>query len=425
VSRPRPTRAPRLRRPFAVLSPHDQPALDALRGLAALAVVVTHVGFQTGATQQGLAGGVAARLDCGVAIFFVLSGYLLTAPHVKAAHRHQSSPAARRYFWHRALRILPAYWVACIAVVCLMPENRDASAGTVLRNLGLVQIYRRGDLLQGFTQTWSLATEVVFYLLLPLLGTALVSSLRRGRLASAVTVTGTLVTVNIVFVAVSQGTTLLDKSLTGFWLPSFTSWFAAGMALAVLRHGDHPRLIMARSWLDVAAVAPLAWWTIAAGTLLVASTPLAGPRGFESVPTPGQAIAKNLLYLVVAVCLVVPLVFRQDQPTAVVRWLGSRPWRFAGEISYGVFLWHLLVLATVMRLVHVPLFGGDFWLVLLLTVSASVLVATASLFLVERPALWLRDRGPGRRPGPHSVETSGPTDGGPVATAASAAATHS
>jgi len=407
-----------------VLSSHDQPALDALRAVGAMAVLVTHVAFQTGATQQGLAGAVAARLDCGVAIFFVLSGYLLTSPHVKAAQRHLPSPAARRYLWHRALRILPAYWVACLAVVFFMPENRGVPAGTVLRNLALVQIYRRGDLLQGFTQTWSLATEAVFYLLLPALATAMVVSLRRGRLASAVAVATALVAVNIGFIVVSQGTTLLDQSLTGFWLPSFTSWFAAGMALAVVRWAGHPRLVQLRSLLDMTATAPLAWWTIAAGTLLVASTPVAGPLGFESIPTPGQAIAKNVLYLVLAVCLAAPLVFGETQPSVTARFLAKAPWRFAGEISYGVFLWHLLVLATVMRLLHVSLFGGQFWLVLVLTICGAAALAVASLFLVERPALRYRDQGPGRRPS-QPADASGAADGGAVATAANADATAS
>ncbi len=415
------TRALRHLPRWHILSAHDQPALDALRAMAALAVLVTHVAFQTGATQQGLGGAVAARLDAGVAIFFVLSGYLLTAPHVKAARQARPSPGARRYFWHRCLRILPAYWLACLAAAYLIPENRSASTATLLRTLGLIQIYHRGDLLQGFTQTWSLATEGLFYLLLPLLAGALVSSMRRGRLGSAIAVVGSMLALNMVFIAVAQDSTLLDRSLTGFWLPSFTSWFAAGMALAVVREGDHPRLRRLRSWLDAAATAPLACWTIAAGTFLVAATPLAGPRGFEAVPTAGEAIAKNLLYLVVAASLTVPLAFGQNRPTPFVRWLGSRPWRFLGEISYGVFLWHLIVLAGVMRLLHVQLFGRHFIPVLLLTINGSVLVSTVSLFLIERPALLLRERWPSRRAQPQPAVSA---DGGQEATAASAAAMH-
>jgi len=410
---------------FSRFGAHDQPGLDALRAIAALAVVVTHVAFQTGSVGEGLAGGVAARLDCGVAVFFVLSGYLLTSPYVRAANRRKPPPSPRRYLWHRALRILPAYWVACVAVIVFVPQNRDLPAGTVARNLALIQIYRPGDLLQGFTQTWSLATEVLFYLLLPVLVAMMVSSLRRGRIGSVIVVSAALVVVNLVFLLLTQSTGLLDGSVTGFWLPSFTCWFAAGMALAAARRGDHPLLVRARSWLDAAAGAPLACWTIAAGTLLLASTPVAGPHAFEAVPTAGQAVTKNLLYLVLAVCLTVPLAFGQDQPTRFARWLSGTTWRFFGEVSYGVFLWHLVVLSAAMALLKVPVFTGDFIPVLLLTVGGSVLVATASLFAVERPALRLRERGPGRRVSAHAAESLAATDGGNAATAASADATAS
>ena len=413
------------RRRFLALSAHDQPALDSLRAIAALAVVVTHVAFQTGAVGQGLAGTVAARLDSGVAVFFVLSGYLLTSPYITAANAGRQAPSPRRYLWHRALRILPAYWVACVAALLFVPQNRTVSPGTVARNMALVQIYRPGDLLQGFTQTWSLATEAAFYLLLPLLALVLVSSLRRGRIGSVIAVTALLIVINLTFVIVAQSSHVLDRSVTGFWLPSFTSWFAAGMALAAIRRGDHRMLAATRSRLNAAAAAPLACWTIAAGTLLFASTPLAGPRAFEAVPTAGQAVAKNVLYMILAVSLTVPLAFGQDHPTRFARWLSTTTWRFFGEISYGVFLWHLIVLAAVMTILRVPLFTGDFVPVLLLTVYGSIMLATASLFLLERPALRLRNLGPGRRPPAHPGDTSGAADGGTVATAANADATAS
>jgi peptidoglycan/LPS O-acetylase OafA/YrhL len=420
------------RRRLPALSAHDQPALDALRAIAALAVVVTHVSFQTGAVGQGLAGAVAARLDSGVAVFFVLSGYLLTSPYIKAANARKPAPSPRRYLWHRALRILPAYWVACVAALLFVPQNRNVPPGTVTRNLALIQIYRPGDLLQGFTQTWSLATEAAFYVLLPLLAAAMVRSLRRGRIGSVTVLTALLIAVNVTFIVIAQSTHLLDRSVTGFWLPSFTSWFAAGMALAAIRWGDHRLLVATRSRLNAAAAAPLACWTIAACSLLVASTPLAGPRAFEAVPTAGQAVAKNLLYLVLAVSLTIPLAFGQNHRTRFVRWLSSTTWRFFGEISYGVFLWHLIVLAAVMAILKVRLFTGDFVPVLLVTLWGSVLLATASLFLIERPALRLRNRGPGRRPlsqpadtSSSSADSSGAADGGTVATAANADATAS
>jgi len=63
-----------------------------------------------------------------------------------------------------------------------------------------------------------------------------------------------------------------------------------------------------------------------------------------------------------------------------------------GEISYGVFLWHLVVLEVVVRSLNTRLFEGSWVLIFGLTYGASLVVATASYLLVERPCLRLKDR---------------------------------
>ncbi len=423
------TRAQRRAAWLRLLTPHSQPALDALRGLAALAIVVKHVGFQTGAAENGVLGAVTSRLDVGVAVFFVLSGYLLTAPHVAAAGQDTARPGARRYFWHRALRILPAYWVACAAALLLVPGNHGVAASTAIRNLALAQIYRPGDLLQGFTQTWSLCTEVVFYLMLPALSAGLIWSLRRHQTGSAVLVVGLLVLANLVFLVAVHTSGVYARSTSAYWLPAYTSWFAGGMALAVARRGAVGPALRLRAWLDAAAAAPAACWTIATATLLLSTTTVAGPIGFEAPSTAGQDVAKNLLYLVIALCLTVPLAFGDAQPSRLRRHFTGTAWRYLGEISYGVFLWHLIMLAWVVHWRGDATFGGDFWVTLLLTLMGSLFVATLSLFVIERPFLRLKDAGPGRPPvqsdGAETSTGSGLEDGATTAAAASAPPTQS
>jgi peptidoglycan/LPS O-acetylase OafA/YrhL len=71
------------------------PLLDGYRAIAATMVVATHVGFQTGAAIHGPWSGLLARLDSGVAVFFLLSGFLLFRP-ISAAHlAGRSGPAVR------------------------------------------------------------------------------------------------------------------------------------------------------------------------------------------------------------------------------------------------------------------------------------------------------------------------------------------
>ena len=59
--------------------------LDALRAVGALMVVLTHVGFHTGRYPQGWTGAMLAHFDLGVALFFVVSGFLLARPWFAAS----------------------------------------------------------------------------------------------------------------------------------------------------------------------------------------------------------------------------------------------------------------------------------------------------------------------------------------------------
>ncbi len=82
-------------------------------------------------------GGLLARMDVGVAIFFVLSGFLLYRPWACATLAGRT-PRARRYLWRRAVRILPAYWVALVVVLLTVA---DASPADAVRHLTLTQLY--------------------------------------------------------------------------------------------------------------------------------------------------------------------------------------------------------------------------------------------------------------------------------------------
>src|SRR5690606_24815393 len=74
------------------------PALEGMRGFAAVGVLITHVAFQTGAVDDPLVGRIWARLDLAVALFFALSGFLLWRPHAAFARGVGRNPSAVRYF---------------------------------------------------------------------------------------------------------------------------------------------------------------------------------------------------------------------------------------------------------------------------------------------------------------------------------------
>jgi peptidoglycan/LPS O-acetylase OafA/YrhL len=328
------------------------PMLDGLRAVAALAVLLTHVAFQTGEVVRGAGGAVLARFDAGVAVFFVLSGFLLTRPY--AAGR---PPAVRAYAIRRALRILPAYWVALAAVALSGPVS--------WAHVWLGQTYA-GPLAPAFTQTWSLCTEVAFYAVLPLLA--------RWRRAVPVSIA-----VTYAYVGVVHGFGLPDRAL--LWLPGHLDWFAVGMLLAA------PRL---PGFLRRAAAWPGTCWAAAGVLLWLLSTPVAGPLTLAPIPG-GAALVKEAGYAVVGGLLLLPAAYG-PVASGLGAVLASEPARWLGRISYGVFLWHLLVLSWVYSLTGWQAFGGRMLPVAVLTVLGSVGVAALSWVVVERPALRLADR---------------------------------
>ncbi|WP_346537668.1 acyltransferase [Micromonospora sp. DPT] len=356
------------------------PALDAIRVIGALAVVGHHVGFATGRnTGDAAIGAWLSRLDVGVAVFFVLSGFLLFRPYAHAQATYQRAPATGRYLWRRATRILPAYWVAVAVCLLVLPQNRDATTGDWLRHATLTQIYQHGQLKHGISQTWSLATEVSFYLLLPVLAALLLGRRSRPDRVARIAVAALVVT-GLWVALMRMG--LLSLGLHTMWLPSYAGWFGAGMALAsahvALRTGAGARW----RWLDDLGRAPLACWAIALAALAVATTPVTGPRDLAE-PTAGQFATKLVLYLVVAVMLIVPVAFGPQTRTKGV--FDSVLGRWLGRVSYGLFLWHPFVLEGIYLVDDRPEFTGDPLGTFGLTVAGGLVLASISYYAVEKP----------------------------------------
>nr|MDQ2961517.1 acyltransferase [Candidatus Dormibacteraeota bacterium] len=142
-------------------------ALDGLRALAAFGVVATHVGFNSGASLGGgVLGPILARLDFGVTLFFLLSGYLLYSPFVGSALHGSPAPRTARFYLRRALRILPAYWVAVVVTLLWLTAHRPSGSG-IASYLLLVQDYNGHNSDSSLTQMWTLAVELSFYAVLP------------------------------------------------------------------------------------------------------------------------------------------------------------------------------------------------------------------------------------------------------------------
>lgn len=367
-------------------------ALDGLRFVGALAVMTTHVGFDSGDALRGPFAGVLARLDAGVALFFVVSGFLLFRPHAMAHLEGRRRPRTGTYYVRRAFRILPVLWVAVVAAYLLL-RRPDAGPGSFVAHAGLVQIYLGTPLTPGLTQFWSLATEVAFYLVLPLVANLVCRGVGNRRWATrAIAVLAGLTAVGPAWMATA---TVLGHSQARLWLPGFVGWFAVGMSLAVW-HAARTTGIFRPGRLDALSRSAGTVWAMAAALFVLASTTLAGPLDL-SEPTPGQAATKNAIYTLVGLLVVLPTIAAvgpSPEPRAVAL-LGTPPGVWLGRISYGVFAYHVIVLAMVGRLESLEPFTGAFALRWALTLLITVGVAAVSYHAVERPLMrGLRRRAP-------------------------------
>jgi peptidoglycan/LPS O-acetylase OafA/YrhL len=375
---------------------------DGVRALAAVGVLVTHVALKVGFSVTDRSGHYLARLDVGVAVFFVLSGFLLYRPFVARRLDGRARPDTRAYLRNRFLRIYPAYWLALtVLVVVLDVRGRDEIQGLwdFVTFYGLLQSYSAHTALGGLQQAWTLTNEIAFYLVLPLWAAG------AARLARRLTPRRAFLT-ELAILALAAASALafrrwvhaidptdvtsgvIDPRI--HWLPANFHLFVPGMALALTlewsRHRERP--LAALEWLRRH---PLACWAAAAACFWTVSTQL--DLGFQVGATaPTQAVAKELLYAAVGLLVVLPVALAGATLPRSLRWLGSRPMVALGMVSYGVYLWHEGVLDIYRDMFDVPIFTGSMPVALTVTLVGSVVAAAVSYMLVERPALALKDR---------------------------------
>lgn len=368
---------------------HDG-ALDGVRALAVLLVILTHAGFLTGATVNGgFLGRLAGRGDYGVHLFFALSAFLLHRGFLIAEVRGRRLNL-RAYAVRRFARVVPAYWVVLLVVVLATGTSwRD----TVLHVFSL-QVYVADASIPAFSQAWSVATELSFYAVLPFLSLGL-ARLRRWRIwappvaltAAALVSLATLASVGVVRVG--------KDVLPDRWLTGVAAVFLAGMLLA--EAAEFPRSGRISALLHRWAGKPESCLAIGVATYVLASTPIAG--SLLLLPGHGPTLtARILLGTVFAMTLLIPLTLGGPNPIRTA--LGHPVARWLGEVSYGIFLWHVPVFFFIHWWSGVPEFSGGMVPLLTIGIPISILLGWLSHVLVEAPLIRWAARGPAGRPGP-------------------------
>jgi peptidoglycan/LPS O-acetylase OafA/YrhL len=395
-------RTPALPADLPTVSGH-QDALDGVRAVAALAVLVFHVGADTGHTlTRDVTAWLLSGGAIGVPVFFTLSGLLLYRPWAAAllldGHR---GPRTGRYLWRRAVRILPAYWLVVGFVMATILTGHVRDPWTWLKLLTLTYTYDPhpwwGTYLgpSGLGQMWSLTVEAAWYALLPVTAALLARYARRGELEepTADRRARRLLVGIAAYAAVSFAFTVLmfEPHLSiqfGVLLPRYFAWFAIGMALSVVTVWARTGAAAPVRFCRTIARSPGTCWAIAGVLYCVAASPLTGPSDLISFDTAWTSELRVLLYGLVAAFFVAPVAL-SPAGTFLDRILGNRVMRFLGRISYGVFLWQVAVSVTWYRAIGHAAFTGGLLRDLPVVTALTIAIAAVSFYAAEKPALRL------------------------------------
>lgn len=376
---------------------------DAVRGIAMTCVIVLHLAggslvltnaysSKSPFASYGAVPGTAMYgLELAVPMFFVLSGYLISGPWIRAYVLGKPAPSVRRYLRNRAVRIVPVFWL--LSALMLLLYGASGSSGLDIATIfAFGQIYHKSGAEAFLSQAWSIDVEVGFYLVVPAVALLLTFATRRigVRIGRDLGPRGRVGLVLVLLAVVALASAWLRATTYGtLWTdspPATLYSFVPGIALATLELRLAGSLAHRRPRL-LAPVLGLCAMLLGAAVVVATST-----DSIAMVRARGELAVVAVCGLALAALLVRQLV-RGDSP----RWVDNRVTRWLGARSYPCYIVQSATITS--GIFIVGRVGGGPWieflvltaLVLPLTFAAGALVHAA----VERPVLaWGRARTP-------------------------------
>jgi peptidoglycan/LPS O-acetylase OafA/YrhL len=406
------------------------PLLDTLRALAVMVIVLFHVASVTGSLNTRTFGRLLGVLGSeAVVLFFVMSAFLLYRPFIGAHAVGRKRPSALRFGRRRLLRIIPAFWVA-LTLLAIWPGINGVFTHDWWRYYAFLQIYSQRTYTGGLPVAWTLCVEMTFYLMVPFWAMGVrrlhFRPHERAWLWAELVPVAVLMAGGIAVTVAARK--LWISQLVGSSILGQSVWLGLGMALAtitvVIQHSKRESRIV-----GLLARHPFACWAGAAGlwaavTLIEHSQP--GVFGIlASLRTPQpvmKTIAVTVLEGLMAALIVSPAIFGHHAVGLLRRTLGLAPLVWLGLVSYGLYLYHIVVVellgqkqgefsASGLNLAS-KLHHAGTPVLFLMTMAVTAALAGISYYVVELPFLRLKEPVKDRAPSQPQAKQPGPEAGG-------------
>jgi peptidoglycan/LPS O-acetylase OafA/YrhL len=261
-----------------------------------------------------------------------------------------------------------------------------------LRFIGLVHIYWPATVFGPVAQSWTLATEIAFYLFLPVYALA-----QRRVVSDDATASRKLRAELIGVVALATSAWAYRWWLVSLhsdrfgvyntWLPSWLDHFALGMLLAIVSVWAAEQGIAAPARLDHRWAPPICWAVAGVAYWLVCTQ--MGVAVNYALFTERDEMVVHVFYAIVAFFLILPGVFGPSRVGLIRRLLANRLVQLVGLVSYGLYLWHEL---WIIRLrdwtgASKDTLSGSFPKLVVVVLAFTLVTAAASYLVLERPLL--------------------------------------
>jgi peptidoglycan/LPS O-acetylase OafA/YrhL len=337
------------------------PHLDALRAIAVVLVMLEHF-WAPRIVKQYIPTGYL-----GVRLFFVLSGFLITAILLNARNDMEEGDisfkvAARRFYARRALRLLPVFYLTVlIAAICNVPAIRSSILWHLFYSSNFYFAWA-GHWAGSISHFWSLAVEEQFYLFWPWA----VLLCPRGWLLQ---LTWALLVMASIFQAFANIAGLNDIQRLVL-TPACFDALGAGSLLAVTQGNTKKRYVqLCRNF----------------GAPAFLLTMILSRLGQFNILDIAYPLLSSLTFAWIVHCASTGI------PGILGRFFSLRPITYLGQISYGMYMYHNFCPGLIAFLMDHLALHVNYHVIEVAPFFATVLLASVSWYLLERPIQRLKD----------------------------------